>query len=90
MEVNIGGKFAYRRDHIIGHGSFAIVFKGRTLKEESKRPVAVKHINQKNISKNPKLLQHEIQILKELKHANIVQLFDCYQVHSFVILILNL
>ena len=28
VEINIGGKYAYRRDCIIGHGSFAIVFKG--------------------------------------------------------------
>ncbi|XP_075243359.1 uncharacterized protein LOC142337750 isoform X3 [Convolutriloba macropyga] len=79
VEINIGGKYAYRRDCIIGHGSFAIVFKGRTLKEEPKRPVAVKYIQQKNVSKNPKLLQHEISILKQLKHHNVVQLYDCFQ-----------
>ncbi len=78
-EVSIGGKYVYRKECIIGHGSFAIVFRGRA-KQDPQKPVAVKCINQKNLSKTYALLQKEIQILKELKHDNIVQLYDCYQV----------
>ena len=79
-EVSIG-KYVYRKESIIGHGSFAIVFKGR-FKEDRSKLVAVKCINQKNLSKTYALLQKEIQILKQLKHENIVQLYDCYQVRD--------
>nr|XP_054774687.1 serine/threonine-protein kinase ULK1-like [Lytechinus pictus] len=67
-------EYEYNKKDIIGHGAFAIVFKGR----EKKRPnltVAIKCINKKNLSKSQTFPEKEIEILKELHHENVVSLF---------------
>ncbi|MGH0114680.1 UNVERIFIED_CONTAM: hypothetical protein FKN15_033997 [Acipenser sinensis] len=69
------GKFEFSRKDLIGHGAFAVVFKGRH-KEKPDWEVAVKCINKKNLAKSQTLLGKEIKILKELKHDNIVALYD--------------
>uniref|UniRef100_A0A8C3VGU3 non-specific serine/threonine protein kinase n=1 Tax=Catharus ustulatus TaxID=91951 RepID=A0A8C3VGU3_CATUS len=69
------GKFEFSRKDLIGHGAFAVVFKGRH-KEKPELEVAVKCINKKNLAKSQTLLGKEIKILKELKHENIVALYD--------------
>uniref|UniRef100_A0A3Q3R6J2 non-specific serine/threonine protein kinase n=1 Tax=Monopterus albus TaxID=43700 RepID=A0A3Q3R6J2_MONAL len=74
------GKFEFNRKHLIGHGAFAVVFKGRH-KEKRDWEVAVKCISKKNLAKSQSLLSKEIKILKELQHENIVRLLD-YQVTS--------
>uniref|UniRef100_A0A665WLF6 non-specific serine/threonine protein kinase n=1 Tax=Echeneis naucrates TaxID=173247 RepID=A0A665WLF6_ECHNA len=74
------GKFEFNRKDLIGHGAFAVVFKGRH-KERRDWEVAVKCINKKNLAKSQSLLGKEIKILKELKHENIVGLLD-YQVRT--------
>uniref|UniRef100_A0A6Q2X667 non-specific serine/threonine protein kinase n=1 Tax=Esox lucius TaxID=8010 RepID=A0A6Q2X667_ESOLU len=74
------GNFEFSRKDLIGHGAFAVVFKGRH-KEMHDLEVAVKCINKKNLAKSQSLLGKEIKILKELKHENIVGLLDfqvCY------------
>uniref|UniRef100_A0A8C7ZYZ1 non-specific serine/threonine protein kinase n=1 Tax=Oryzias sinensis TaxID=183150 RepID=A0A8C7ZYZ1_9TELE len=76
------GKFEFSRKDLIGHGAFAVVFKGRH-KEKHGWEVAVKCINKKNLAKSQSLLGKEIKILKELKHGNIVRLLD-YQVSASV------
>uniref|UniRef100_A0A8C3VBL0 non-specific serine/threonine protein kinase n=1 Tax=Catharus ustulatus TaxID=91951 RepID=A0A8C3VBL0_CATUS len=75
------GKFEFSRKDLIGHGAFAVVFKGRH-KEKPELEVAVKCINKKNLAKSQTLLGKEIKILKELKHENIVALYD-FQVNKF-------
>uniref|UniRef100_A0A672N5V4 non-specific serine/threonine protein kinase n=1 Tax=Sinocyclocheilus grahami TaxID=75366 RepID=A0A672N5V4_SINGR len=74
------GKFEFSRKDLIGHGAFAVVFKGRH-REKHDWEVAVKCINKKNLAKSQTLLGKEIKILKELKHENIVALHD-FQVGS--------
>uniref|UniRef100_A0AAQ4P7R8 non-specific serine/threonine protein kinase n=1 Tax=Gasterosteus aculeatus aculeatus TaxID=481459 RepID=A0AAQ4P7R8_GASAC len=69
------GKFEFSRKDLIGHGAFAVVFKGRH-REKHDWEVAVKCINKKNLAKSQTLLGKEIKILKELKHENIVALLD--------------
>uniref|UniRef100_A0A671X9H6 non-specific serine/threonine protein kinase n=1 Tax=Sparus aurata TaxID=8175 RepID=A0A671X9H6_SPAAU len=69
------GKFEFSRKDLIGHGAFAVVFKGRN-REKHDWEVAVKCINKKNLAKSQTLLGKEIKILKELKHENIVALLD--------------
>uniref|UniRef100_A0A8C3BVT6 non-specific serine/threonine protein kinase n=1 Tax=Cairina moschata TaxID=8855 RepID=A0A8C3BVT6_CAIMO len=76
------GKFEFSRKDLIGHGAFAVVFKGRH-KEKPELEVAVKCINKKNLAKSQTLLGKEIKILKELKHENIVALYD-FQVNTFI------
>uniref|UniRef100_A0AAY4DC19 non-specific serine/threonine protein kinase n=1 Tax=Denticeps clupeoides TaxID=299321 RepID=A0AAY4DC19_9TELE len=69
------GDFEYNRKDLVGHGAFAVVFKGRH-KKKTDWEVAIKSINKKNLTKSQILLGKEIKILKELQHENIVALYD--------------
>ncbi|XP_068994746.1 serine/threonine-protein kinase ULK1a isoform X1 [Embiotoca jacksoni] len=82
------GKFEFSRKDLIGHGAFAVVFKGRH-KERRDWEVAVKCINKKNFAKSQSLLGKEIKILKELKHENIVRLFDYQEIGGCVYLVME-
>ncbi|KAJ8408586.1 hypothetical protein AAFF_G00252210 [Aldrovandia affinis] len=82
------GKFEFSRKDLIGHGAFAVVFKGRH-KEKHDWEVAVKCINKKNLAKSQTLLGKEIKILKELKHENIVALHDFQETVSCVYLVME-
>uniref|UniRef100_A0A665WRQ2 non-specific serine/threonine protein kinase n=1 Tax=Echeneis naucrates TaxID=173247 RepID=A0A665WRQ2_ECHNA len=57
------GDFEYSRKDLVGHGAFAVVFKGRHRKKTDWE-VAIKCINKKNLSKSQILLGKEIKILK--------------------------
>uniref|UniRef100_A0A8C5G6Z4 non-specific serine/threonine protein kinase n=1 Tax=Gouania willdenowi TaxID=441366 RepID=A0A8C5G6Z4_GOUWI len=82
------GKFEFNRKDLIGHGAFAVVFKGRH-KEKRDWEVAVKCINKKNLAKSHSLLSKEIKILKELKHENIVRLLDYQEIGGCVYLVIE-
>ncbi|KAM9465007.1 serine/threonine-protein kinase ULK1-like isoform 2-T2 [Salvelinus alpinus] len=82
------GKFEFNRKDLIGHGAFAVVFKGRH-KERHDLEVAVKCINKKNLAKSHSLLGKEIKILKELKHENIVGLLDFQEMAGCVYLVME-
>ncbi|KAM9392668.1 serine/threonine-protein kinase ULK1a isoform 2-T3 [Pholidichthys leucotaenia] len=82
------GKFEFSRKDVLGHGSFAIVFKGRH-KERHNLKVAVKCIKKKNFAKTQALLVKEIKILKELKHENIVGLLDYQEIGGCVYLVME-
>ncbi|XP_029366145.1 serine/threonine-protein kinase ULK1a isoform X2 [Echeneis naucrates] len=82
------GKFEFNRKDLIGHGAFAVVFKGRH-KERRDWEVAVKCINKKNLAKSQSLLGKEIKILKELKHENIVGLLDYQEIGGCVYLVME-
>ncbi|XP_060927321.1 serine/threonine-protein kinase ULK1a isoform X1 [Limanda limanda] len=82
------GNFEFSRKDLIGHGAFAVVFKGRH-KEKRDWEVAVKCINKKNLAKSKSLLDKEIKILKELKHENIVSLLDYQEMGGSVYLVME-
>nr|XP_002664661.3 serine/threonine-protein kinase ULK2 [Danio rerio] len=82
------GDFEYSRKDLIGHGAFAVVFKGRH-KKKTDWEVAIKSINKKNLSKSQILLGKEIKILKELQHENIVALYDVQETPSSVFLVME-
>ncbi|KAM9743697.1 serine/threonine-protein kinase ULK1a isoform 2-T2 [Menidia menidia] len=82
------GKFEFNRKDLIGHGAFAVVFKGRH-KEKRDWEVAVKCINKKNLAKSKSLLGKEIKILKELKNENIVRLLDYQEMGGCVYLVME-
>lgn len=82
------GKFEFSRKDLIGHGAFAVVFRGRH-REKHDWEVAVKCINKKNLAKSQTLLGKEIKILKELKHENIVALHDFQETASSVYLVME-
>ncbi|XP_059378487.1 serine/threonine-protein kinase ULK1-like [Carassius carassius] len=82
------GQYEFSRKDLIGHGAFAVVFKGRH-KQKHDFEVAVKCINKKNLAKSQSLLGKEIRILKELKHENIVSLLDFQEISGCVYLVME-
>ncbi|CAJ0941094.1 unnamed protein product, partial [Mesorhabditis belari] len=83
--------FEYNNRDIIGHGAFAIVYKGR-YRVRPEEPVAIKAIAKKNLQKSKNLLQKEIKILKELsglKHENLVTLLKCTETATHVFLVME-
>ncbi|KAK3702078.1 hypothetical protein QZH41_014767 [Actinostola sp. cb2023] len=82
------GDFCYSKKDLIGHGAFAVVFKGHHRKKED-FVVAIKVISKKNLSKTQTLLAKEIKILKELHHENVVALYDCQERPSSVFLVME-
>uniref|UniRef100_A0A8C7G4Y9 non-specific serine/threonine protein kinase n=1 Tax=Oncorhynchus kisutch TaxID=8019 RepID=A0A8C7G4Y9_ONCKI len=65
------GDFEYSRKDLVGHGAFAVVFKGRHRKKTDWE-VAVKSITKKNLSKSQILLGKEIKILKVSSMLNLI------------------
>ncbi|XP_075760764.1 serine/threonine-protein kinase ULK2 isoform X2 [Pelodiscus sinensis] len=82
------GDFEYSKKDLVGHGAFAVVFKGRHRKKTDWE-VAIKSINKKNLSKSQILLGKEIKILKELQHENIVALYDVQEMPNSVFLVME-
>ncbi|XP_037024715.1 serine/threonine-protein kinase ULK2 [Bradysia coprophila] len=91
MDVNIIGDYEYNSKDLIGHGAFAVVFKGRNRKKTN-HPVAIKSITKKSLAKSQNLLGKEIKILKELTelhHENVVALLDCKETVANVYLVME-
>ncbi|PSN54418.1 hypothetical protein C0J52_10975 [Blattella germanica] len=85
------GDYEYNSKDLIGHGAFAVVFKGRHRKIPN-FVVAIKSITKKNLSKSQNLLGKEIKILKELTelhHDNVVALLDCKETAHNVFLVME-
>lgn len=89
--MEVVGDFEYNKRDLIGHGAFAVVFKGRYRKNPD-LPVAIKSITKKNLAKSQALLQKEINILKELsglQHENVVALLDCKETSQNLYLVME-
>uniref|UniRef100_A0A3Q3ETR7 non-specific serine/threonine protein kinase n=1 Tax=Labrus bergylta TaxID=56723 RepID=A0A3Q3ETR7_9LABR len=71
------GDFEYSRKDLVGHGAFAVVFKGRHRKKTDWE-VAIKSINKKNLSKSQILLGKEIKILKVSMTLNCLSFISSY------------
>ncbi|KAK4273310.1 hypothetical protein QN277_021737 [Acacia crassicarpa] len=76
--TTIGGKsgrpkqtISYMAEHIIGHGSFGVVFQAKCL--ETGETVAIKKVLQDKRYKN-----RELQTMRLLDHSNIVSLKHCF------------
>ncbi|XP_043063650.1 serine/threonine-protein kinase unc-51 isoform X2 [Drosophila ficusphila] len=88
--MNIVGEYEYSSKDMLGHGAFAVVFKGRHRKKHM--PVAIKCITKKGQLKTQNLLGKEIKILKELTelhHENVVALLDCKESQDCVSLVME-
>uniref|UniRef100_A0AAR5PMF3 Protein kinase domain-containing protein n=1 Tax=Dendroctonus ponderosae TaxID=77166 RepID=A0AAR5PMF3_DENPD len=85
------GEYEYAPKDILGHGAFAVVFKGRS-KKDTNFTVAIKSIAKKNLIKSQNLLGKEIKILKELTelhHEHVVALLDCKETTNHVFLVME-
>lgn len=88
--TEIIGNYKYNKKDLIGHGAFAVVFKGQKLK--SSLPVAIKCITKKSLAKSQWLLKKEIKILEELtklQHENVVCLLDCKETPRHVYIVME-
>ncbi|XP_034240338.1 serine/threonine-protein kinase unc-51 isoform X2 [Thrips palmi] len=89
--MEIVGDYEYNSKDLIGHGAFAVVFKGRKRKDPN-YVVAIKSISKKSLAKSQNLLGKEIKILKELTelhHENVVALLDCKESPLQVFLVME-
>ncbi|XP_014231432.1 serine/threonine-protein kinase ULK2 [Trichogramma pretiosum] len=89
--MEVVGDYEYNSKDLIGHGAFAVVFKGRCRKKPSS-VVAIKSITKKSLAKSQNLLGKEIKILKELTelhHENVVALLDCKESSHNVFLVME-
>lgn len=89
--TEIVGDYQFNRKDLIGHGAFAVVFKGRH-KQENGLPVAIKSITKKSLAKSQSLLGKEIKILEELtklQHENVVCLLDCRETPQYVYIVME-
>eukprot|EP00124_Ichthyophonus_hoferi_P000584 Ihof_evm18s22 gene=Ihof_evmTU18s22 len=83
------GNYAYNWDSEIGSGSYALVFKGRHIEDGS--VVAIKRVNFARLKKKLREnLQREIEILKDMRHPNIVQLYDATETKDYMFLVMEL
>nr|AAO01099.1 CG10967-PA [Drosophila virilis] len=88
--MNIVGEYEYSSKDMLGHGAFAVVYKGRHRKKHM--PVAIKCVTKKGLIKAQNLLGKEIKILKELTelhHENVVALLDCKESQDCVNLVME-
>jgi len=91
MALTSVGIYEFNAKDLIGHGAFAVVYKGR-LKTAPNNVVAIKAITKKNLAKSQNLLGKEIKILKELTelhHDNLVALLDCKETPHHVYLVME-
>jgi len=73
----------------LGRGGFSIVKKGKN--KFTGEEVAIKCINKRTLKKEElQLLGREINIMKKLRHKNIVQLLDMYETPNDLFLVLEL
>lgn len=89
--TEIVGDYQFNRKDLIGHGAFAVVFKGQH-RQETDRPVAIKSITKKSLAKSQSLLKKEIKILEELtklQHENVVCLLDCKETPQYVYIVME-
>ncbi|GFG29073.1 hypothetical protein Cfor_09476 [Coptotermes formosanus] len=81
------GDFEYNSKDLIGHGAFAVVFKGRHRKNPN-FVVAIKSITKKNLAKSQNLLGKEIKILKMMLFSSLFKNVSPFLIHLMVNLII--
>ena len=70
--------YIFKLCDVIGKGSFSTVYKG--YEEDTEEPVAIKVVQLDRIQSPTllKLLHSEVDILKSMKHPNILRCYDVY------------
>ena len=75
----IGDYIVYKKR--IGKGSFSTIYKG--YNKYTKREVAVKKMTLNNLGKLSTNMKREIRLMKNMKHSNIVELYDVIFDYNF-------
>lgn len=79
----------YKFERLIGGGHFGTVRIAHPISNPSKS-YAVKSLLWESIWKEVKLLETELQILKELDHPNIVKFYETYVDYRYVHIVMEL
>ncbi|CAN6927617.1 hypothetical protein Bca52824_080674 [Brassica carinata] len=78
----------YHAIELVGEGSFGRVYKGR--RKYTGQTVAMKFIMKQGKSdKDIHSLRQENEILRNLKHGNIIELLDSFETHGSFVLSLS-
>jgi len=86
MELKKIGNYLYEPNYI-GKGTFSKVYKGYHI-DNKDNIIAIKkiHISNKKINE---YIEHEVNIMKNIKHDNILELYDIIYTTDFIYLILE-
>ena len=79
-------KHKYKHIKTIGHGSFGTVIIAKCLKTD--KEVAVKIINKASVSKSINF-KNEVDVLKGLRHSNIVKFYDFIDTVSYFFIVME-
>ena len=81
-------RFRYKLDTKIGRGNFADVWKSHhVLGEGNKITVAIKVIDKRERTESDLTkIYREIEILKHLRHPNIIRLYQVFETEIFIFL----
>ena len=79
----------YKFERLIGGGHFGTVWIAHPISNPSKS-YAVKSLLRESVWKEIKLLETELQILKELDHPNIVKFYETYVDYRYVHIVMEL
>ena len=78
------GDYTFTQKYCIGEGSYGKVYRG--LNKRTNRQVAIKEMDVQLITEEE--IRKEITILKQLKHPNIVEYEDAFQVKELLLRIM--
>ncbi|XP_075425156.1 testis-specific serine/threonine-protein kinase 4 [Ascaphus truei] len=83
-------EYGYRVGQPIGHGSYGTVYEAQL--QRNKAPVAVKIISKRKASGDylRKFLPREVQVMKGLRHRNLISFYQAIETASRVYLVLEL
>lgn len=82
-------KDLYSRRAKLGEGAFSVVIEA--VRKTNNKSYAIKIVTKSKLSiEDEQALKDEIQVLNELKHENIIQLYDVFDERSFIYLVTEL
>lgn len=74
LDIGYGKLTSYSKSHVLGAGTYSIVYKGSSRLEN--KPVALKEIHLERDEGVPFTAIREVSLLKQLRHCNIITLHD--------------
>jgi len=84
-------KISFQESDVLGHGSFAKVYKGTS--RCTNQLVAVKVVEKKKVSlvtsSRPHAIEDEFNILMKLKHPGVIQVYDVYDTQDKLYIVLE-
>uniref|UniRef100_A0A6G1SCA4 cyclin-dependent kinase n=1 Tax=Aceria tosichella TaxID=561515 RepID=A0A6G1SCA4_9ACAR len=85
LEIGFGNEATYSKLHVLGAGTYSIVYKGSS--RLTNKLVALKEIHLEREEGVPFTAIREVSLLKQLKHFNIITLHDIIYTHKTLTLV---